>query len=113
MTDSKYSECLAHDAQLVIDSIPGSIIQIDLDRCFARIKNPKKKKKKMKRIPGCLQELETITESMISRKKYLYGSAESNSQNRTVDRKYATTGGTSYSPLKYIDMIDMARNHGE
>jgi len=115
MTDSKYSECLAHDAQLVIDSITGSIIQIDIDRCYMTLKSETKRREKLERIPACLQELETIIESMIARKKYLYStidSAGSNHQNKTVDKRGMDTGVASYNSLKHIEMIDMARNRG-
>jgi len=88
MMYSNHSQCLAQDFQLVIDSITGSIFHIDIDRCFQKIrKSFKIKPKNVMNITDCMQELETITESMIARKKYLYltiDSAESNHQNKTV-----------------------------
>ena len=119
MMYSNHSQCLAQDFQLVIDSITGSIFHIDIDRCFQKIrKSFKIKPKNVMNITDCMQELETITESMIARKKYLYltiDSAGSNHQNKMVAMTKIKTNFEVMGRHKrdeLADLIDMARNCG-
>ena len=114
MRTPKYSKCLTQDFQVVIDAITGSIVHIDMDRCFqsgleTNINTTR-----------CLQELENVTESVIARKTHLYtidstaaGYNRQNNTNSTINNK------TVRMPLKtqtfinlLIDKIDVARNRG-
>ena len=66
-SNSTHSKCLAEDFQLAIDVITGSILHIDLDRCWQG--HPKGNKIYM---ADCMQTLESIIERLITRKNYLY-----------------------------------------
>ena len=68
-SNSTHSKCLAQDFQLVIDAITGSILQIDLDRCWQGRGTPKGNKFDA---ADCMQTLESIIERLIARKNYLY-----------------------------------------
>ena len=68
-SNSTHSKCLAQDFQLVIDAITGSILQIDLDRCWQGRGTPKGNKFDA---ADCMQTLESIIERLIDRKNYVY-----------------------------------------
>jgi len=82
MSNSTHSKCLAQDFQLAIDPITGSILQIDLDRCWRchHREHPSDQPlppicswtEKNIDVADCMQQLESIIERLIARKNYLY-----------------------------------------
>jgi len=123
MMDSNHSQCLSQDFQLVIDAITGSIVHVDIDRCFQTINRGGWGE-------ACIQKLQNITAGMIARKKYLYtidGAGfnrqnydKSTYKNKTVkmpkkgkNRKgHKKMTKTQRMTNRMIDMIDIARNRG-
>ena len=69
-SNSTHSKCLAQDFQLVIDAITGSILHIDLDRCWQEF--GLNLKRHTIDVADCMQTLESIIERLIARKNYLY-----------------------------------------
>ena len=129
------SRCLIKDFQLAIDPITGSIIHIDIDRCFQTFPN---RSWNTTNITDCMQEVETITKSMISRKQYLSSltidraGGSKHHLNKTADHQSKTVAMTKIKSTKkgkqqkgarkqritkhmirdITHMIEMARNHG-
>ena len=69
-SNSTYSKCLSQDFQLVIDAITGSILHIDLDRCWQEF--GLNLKRHTIDVADCMQTLESIIERLIDRKNYVY-----------------------------------------
>ena len=62
METSPHGPCLSKDFQVVLDPVGGTIVHIDLDRCFGTMM--------VKRWgPGCRAMLETLVETMIDRRE--------------------------------------------
>ena len=61
MQTSLHGPCLSKDFQVVLDPLGGTIVHIDLDRCFGTMATNWG--------PGCRATLKTLVEAMISRRE--------------------------------------------
>jgi len=108
MMDSNHSQCLSKDFQVAIDTITGSIVHIDIDRCFQENIGPLKPDT----ISKCMLMLENISKDIISRKKYLY--TKNNTRYNRQNFHHGTYNMTAERPTRermnkkrIIGMINM------
>ena len=109
MSNSTHSKCLEKDFQLAIEPITGSILHIDLDRCWG----PKRKKMD---VTDCMQTLESVIERLIARKNYLYYNSttttitRTRTKNRNQNKKKPKK---KYNEIKAIKMIEEYKRERE
>ena len=107
-SNSTHSKCLAQDFQLVIDAITGSILHIDLDRCWQEF--GLNLKRHTIDVADCMQTLESIIERLIDRKNYVYyNSTTTIDDDDDDDDDHKNT--TKKSKAKHIGKVIMIKKY--